>query len=174
MHAPDQAAHLLGKLITHVGPRRVCWGTDSLWFGAPQAEIVAMRAFEMSSQARDLYRLPYGLDGDRFDPRRNAMSGNAYMAPHPNVPNWPTDGKAHPERTIRNGIFGRNAAPVYEVDPDAMHKKMSCDDVQKIRDSYYLNQMTPKSSAPLASNQVHGPRTRRELLALIPQGPFFG
>ena len=62
---------------------------------------------------------------------------------------------------------------MYEVNPDAMHKKMSCDDVQKIRDSYYLNQMTPKSSAPLASNQVHGPRTRRELLALIPKGPFF-
>ena len=173
MHDPDQAAHLLGKLITHVGPRRVCWGTDSLWFGSPQAEIVALRAFEMSSRARDLYHLPYGLDGDRFDPRRNAMSGNAYVRPHPDVPGWPTDGKAHPERTIRNGIFGRNAAPVYEVNPDVERKKMSCDDVQKIRDSYYLNQMTPKNSAPLASNQVHGPRTRRELLALLPKGPWF-
>jgi len=35
MHDPDQAAHLLGKLITHVGPARVAWGTDSLWYGSP-------------------------------------------------------------------------------------------------------------------------------------------
>src|SRR3712207_6906393 len=35
MHDPDQAAHLLGKLITHVGPKRICWGTDSLWYGSP-------------------------------------------------------------------------------------------------------------------------------------------
>ena len=52
MHDPDQIAHLLGKLITHVGPKRVVWGTDSLWYGSPQAEIVALRRFEFSDEGK--------------------------------------------------------------------------------------------------------------------------
>ena len=173
MPDPSQAAHLLGKLITYVGPRRVCWGTDSLWFGSPQAEIIALRAFELSTQARELYNLPYGLNGDAWDPRRDALDGGTYMAPHPAVNGWPTDGRQHPERTIRNAIFGRTAAEVYRVDPEATRKKMACDDVQKVRDAYYLDQLTPKARAPLAANQLHGPRTRRQLLDLLPKGPFF-
>ena len=49
------------------------------------------------------YRYFPGLDGDRFDPRRNALSPSSYTAKHPNVKGWPTDNKAHPERSIRNG-----------------------------------------------------------------------
>ena len=64
MHDPASAAHLLGKLITHVGPRRVVWGTDSLWYGSPQAEIVALRRFDFSEEGKALYGLPYGLEGD--------------------------------------------------------------------------------------------------------------
>src|SRR3712207_5241193 len=74
LDAPDELAHLLGKLITNVGPRRVVWGTDSLWFGSPQPDIVALRAFKMSNKTKELYNLPYGLDGDRFDPRRNTKN----------------------------------------------------------------------------------------------------
>jgi uncharacterized protein len=173
MHDPDQAAHLLGKLITHVGPQRVCWGTDSLWFGSPQSEIVAFRAFQFSERAKDLYHLPYGLDGDAADPRVDALNAASYAGAHPHVAGWPTDHRRHPERTIRNAIFGRNAAPLYRVDPDATRRRMACDDIQKVRDAYYLDQMTPRSRAPLAANQLHGPRTRRELLKLLPQGPLF-
>ena len=46
---PDQLAHLLGKLITHVGPKRIAWGTDSLWYGSPQSEIVALRRFDFDT-----------------------------------------------------------------------------------------------------------------------------
>lgn len=164
MDTPSAAAHLLGKLITYVGPKRIAWGTDSLWFGSPQSEIVALRSFEMSQQTKEFYNLPYGLNGDVDDPTKDATSGSSYMSPHPAVPGWPTDGKAHPERTIRNGIFGRNAAIAYEVDPDAAFKLLSCDDVQKVRDAYYVNQYTPKEAAPMASNQVLGPRTAQELI----------
>jgi predicted TIM-barrel fold metal-dependent hydrolase len=170
MHDPDQAAHLLGKLITYVGPARVAWGTDSLWYGSPQPQIVALRAFQFSDRAKTLYNLPYGLDGDVVDPRRKALDAASYLSPHPNVANWPVDKQAHPERTIRNAIFGRNAAPVYRVDPSAMRKAMSCDAVQKVRDAYYLNQLTPKHAAPLSSNMVHGPRTRRDMLNYLRHG----
>ena len=159
MRDPSQAAHLMGKLITHVGPRRICWGTDSLWFGSPQSEIVAFRAFKMSNEAKDLYDLPYGLDGDAWDPRRNALSGSSYLSGHRHVKGWPRDGKAHPERTIRNQVFGRTAARIYRVDADAKRKAIDCDDVQAIRDSYLINEGTSTERAPLATNRLFGLRT---------------
>ncbi|MCA1842497.1 MAG: hypothetical protein LC792_04770, partial [Actinobacteria bacterium] len=72
--------------------------------------------------------------------------------------------RAHPERTIRNGILGRTAAEVYGLDPDAQRHALSCDEVQKMRDAYLLNPGTPKETAPLASNTINGPRTRAEFL----------
>ncbi|MCA1726626.1 MAG: amidohydrolase, partial [Actinobacteria bacterium] len=172
MRDPDQAAHALGKLIRHVGPRRVVWGTDSLWYGSPQSEIVALRAFRMSGKARELYGLPYGLDGDRFDPRRNALSGSSYVSKHPHVKGWPTDGRSHPERTIRNGIFGRNAAPVYGIDPEAKLKTISCDRVQVMRDQYLVNEGTPRNRAPMATNRVYGLRTRRDVIKHVVGKPW--
>jgi hypothetical protein len=164
MDHPDELAHLLGKLLTFVGPRRVVWGTDSLWFGSPQPDIVALRAFNMSNKAKELYNLPYGLDGDRFDPRRNTKNPHHYKD-HPVLDKWPSDGRAHPERSIRNGIFGRNAAIPYKVDPDAHFGKIKCDDVQKIRDGYIVNPATPREVAMGRSNDMHAPRTRSQLLA---------
>jgi uncharacterized protein len=174
MRNANQAAHLLGKLITHVGPQRVVWGTDSLWFGSPQSEIVALRAFEFSNEAKELYNLPYGLDGDRFDPRRNTRDPSHYLAPHPNVTGWPTDGTTHEERSIRNGIFGRNVAPAYGVDPDAVRKAIDCDEVQQIRDSYIVNSgiPDPRQRAPYASNQLIGRRTGREVIDDIWSNPW--
>jgi len=164
MGKPNSAAHLLGKLITYVGPKRIAWGTDSLWFGSPQSEIVGLRSFQMSDQAKEFYNLPFGLEGDVDDPTRDATDASSYLSPHPHVPGWPTDGRAHPERTIRNGIFGRNAAIAYEVDPDAAFQKLNCDEVQKVRDAYLVNQYTPRNAAPMSSNQVLGPRTAQELI----------
>jgi hypothetical protein len=153
MHDPDQAAHLLGKLITHVGPKRVAWGTDSLWYGSPQSEIVAIRRFEFSERGKELYNLPYGLQGDVEDPTRKA----------------PT-----PERTIRNGILGRNVAGAYRFDPDARRNEISCDAVQALRDQAYLHGApgSPHESAPLASNELHGPRTRRAAIRAIYSGEW--
>jgi hypothetical protein len=79
MGNPNSASHLLGKLIKHVGAQRVVWGTDDLWYGSPQPEIVALRSLQMTSAAKELYNLPYGLDGDRFDPTRNALDAMSYL-----------------------------------------------------------------------------------------------
>ena len=48
---PDAAAHVLGKLLVVFGPERVLWGTDSIWYGSPQDQIEAFRAFSISEQA---------------------------------------------------------------------------------------------------------------------------
>jgi len=151
MSDPSSCAHLLGKLITYVGPKRVAWGTDSLWYGSPQKEIVALRRFEFTQEGKDFYNLQYGLEGDVEDPTK------------------PAPKKA---RTIRNAILGRNAAEAYRVDPDAQRNKLSCDAVQGVRGSYVTDPLTQKESAPLRTNAMSAPRSRRELLAMLKVKPW--
>jgi len=55
---PDQAAHALGKLLNRVGHDRVMWGTDAIWFGSPQPQIMAMRAFQITPEFQHLYGYP--------------------------------------------------------------------------------------------------------------------
>ncbi|HKH88003.1 MAG TPA: amidohydrolase family protein [Acidimicrobiales bacterium] len=52
---PDQAAHALGKLLKRVGEQRVMWGTDAIWFGSPQPQIMAMRAFQITPEFQHTY-----------------------------------------------------------------------------------------------------------------------
>lgn len=58
MDKPDQAAHLLGKLIKHFGAERICWGTDALWYGSPQDQIQALRTFQISDEFQERYDYP--------------------------------------------------------------------------------------------------------------------
>ena len=55
---PDQAAHALGKLLSRVGEQRVLWGTDAIWYGSPEAQIMAMRAFQITAEFQDRYHYP--------------------------------------------------------------------------------------------------------------------
>lgn len=54
----DQAAHLLGKLLASLGEDRVLWGTDSLWYGSPQDQIQAFRAFQISEEFQERFGYP--------------------------------------------------------------------------------------------------------------------
>ncbi len=58
MKDPDQAAHLLGKLLKHVGESNVLWGTDSIWYGSPQDQIQAFRTFQIAERLQDQYGYP--------------------------------------------------------------------------------------------------------------------
>jgi hypothetical protein len=55
---PDQAAHAIGKLLKRLGTGRLLWGTDSVWFGPPQTQIMAFRAFSISAEYQDRYGYP--------------------------------------------------------------------------------------------------------------------
>jgi uncharacterized protein len=55
---PDQAAHALGKLLSRVGAQRVLWGTDAIWYGSPEPQIMAMRSFEITPEFQELYGYP--------------------------------------------------------------------------------------------------------------------
>jgi predicted TIM-barrel fold metal-dependent hydrolase len=58
MSKPDEAAHLLGKLLRHFGEKRICWGTDALWYGSPQDQIQALRSFEISEAFQERFGYP--------------------------------------------------------------------------------------------------------------------
>ncbi len=54
----DQAAHAIGKLLKRLGTHRLMWGTDSVWYGPPQTQIMAFRAFQISAAYQYLYGYP--------------------------------------------------------------------------------------------------------------------
>lgn len=58
MRDPDQAAHLMGKLLKCFGPDRILWGTDSIWYGSPQDQIQAFRAFQISREYQERFGYP--------------------------------------------------------------------------------------------------------------------
>src|SRR5215475_10758654 len=75
MRDPTTAAHLLGKLLEHIGEDNVLWGTDALWYGSPQDQIQAFRSFEIAPTLMDAHGYPeltatlkqkvFGLNGAR-------------------------------------------------------------------------------------------------------------
>jgi len=58
MRDPEEAAHLMGKLLKYLGPDQVLWGTDSIWYGSPQDQIQAFRSFQISEEFRERYGYP--------------------------------------------------------------------------------------------------------------------
>ena len=58
MNDPMLSQHYIGKMLKYVGTERLVWGTESIWLGAPQAQIAAFKLFKMSDEIRDKYMYP--------------------------------------------------------------------------------------------------------------------
>lgn len=58
MQDPDSGAHALGKLFKYIGEDNVVWGSDCIWYGSPQDQIVAFRTFQISDDLREQYNYP--------------------------------------------------------------------------------------------------------------------
>lgn len=58
LRRPDEAAHALGKLLVAFGENNVLWGTDSIFYGSPQGQIDALRAFQIPSDLREQHGYP--------------------------------------------------------------------------------------------------------------------
>jgi predicted TIM-barrel fold metal-dependent hydrolase len=58
MRDPEQAAHVLGKLLRYVGEDNVLWGTDCIFYGSPQDQIQAFRAFQISHEFQERHGYP--------------------------------------------------------------------------------------------------------------------
>lgn len=55
MRDPNSAAHALGKMFKYIGEDNVLWGTDSIWYGSPQDQIQAFRAFQISAEFQERF-----------------------------------------------------------------------------------------------------------------------
>ena len=73
MGNPDAAAHVLGKLLVAFGPERILWGTDSIWYGSPQDQIAAFRAFEITPA----YQEQFGYPALTAEIKQRIMAANA-------------------------------------------------------------------------------------------------
>ncbi|PCC71571.1 hypothetical protein SAMN02745121_01115 [Nannocystis exedens] len=58
MSRPVAAQHAIGKLLKYFGPERILWGTDSIWFGSPQGQLDAFRAFTISEELQEKHGYP--------------------------------------------------------------------------------------------------------------------
>jgi uncharacterized protein len=58
MNNPTMAEHVIGKLLKYFGPDHVLWGSESVWFGSPQPQIEAFRAFQISEEFQERYGYP--------------------------------------------------------------------------------------------------------------------
>ncbi len=58
MRDPDTAAHIVGKLVKHIGEENVLYGSDCIWYGSPQDQIQAFRTFQISDDLQDKYGYP--------------------------------------------------------------------------------------------------------------------
>ena len=58
MRDPEEAAHCVGKLLQRLGEDNVLYGSDCVWYGSPQDQIQAFRAFQISAEFQERYGYP--------------------------------------------------------------------------------------------------------------------
>jgi uncharacterized protein len=55
---PSVCAHILGQFLKYWGPERIVFGSDSLWYGAPQWQIEALWRFQIPETMAAKYGYP--------------------------------------------------------------------------------------------------------------------
>jgi predicted TIM-barrel fold metal-dependent hydrolase len=55
---PKTCLHMLGQMIQVAGADHILWGTDSIWGGSPQSQIVRLRKLEMPQELIQKYKYP--------------------------------------------------------------------------------------------------------------------
>ena len=93
MNDASAAQHFIGKLLKHLGPDQVVWGTDCILYGSPQPQIESFKMFTITEQYQRMYGYPaltpeikakiFGLNAARvfcIDPeaRRCAASNSTF------------------------------------------------------------------------------------------------
>src|SRR5206468_2946644 len=56
--ASDTCLHMLGQMLQTAGPDRILWGTDSIWGGSPQSQIVRLRKLKMKEEMIKEFKYP--------------------------------------------------------------------------------------------------------------------
>ena len=136
MTRPDEAAHVIGKLLKYFGEERIMWGTDSIWYGSPQDQIQAFRAFRISEEFQERYGYPaltaeakrkiFGLNGARvYEIDVAALHGRGALARAPRRLSRTIPIRASPPSARRAGAnssrYGMRAAACRAKDEPKPH-----------------------------------------------------
>ena len=62
---PTVCAHLLGQLMKYMGPERIVFGSDALWYGAPQWQLEAFWRFQIPEEMAKKYGYPQLTEADK-------------------------------------------------------------------------------------------------------------
>jgi predicted TIM-barrel fold metal-dependent hydrolase len=55
---PTRCLHMLGQMIQTAGADHILWGTDCIWGGSPQSQIVRFRRLQMTDELRKRHNYP--------------------------------------------------------------------------------------------------------------------
>lgn len=58
LRRPDEASHVIGKLLVAFGEDNIVWGTDSIFYGSPQGQIDAFKAFQIPPDFQERFGYP--------------------------------------------------------------------------------------------------------------------
>lgn len=67
------AAHVLGKLLLHMGEDNIVWGTDCIWYGSPQPLIETFLQFEIPATMQ----MQFGYPALTMERKRKILGLNA-------------------------------------------------------------------------------------------------
>jgi predicted TIM-barrel fold metal-dependent hydrolase len=59
---PVRCLHMLGQMIQTAGADHILWGTDSIWNGSPQSQIVRLRRLRMTDELMNRHNYPQLTD----------------------------------------------------------------------------------------------------------------
>src|SRR5919198_3283855 len=62
---PTVCAHVLSQLMKYMGPERIVFGSDALWYGAPQWQLEAFWRFQIPEDMAKKYGYPQLTEGDK-------------------------------------------------------------------------------------------------------------
>jgi len=74
---PRFCAAFLGQLVNIMGPERVVWGSDSVWYGSPQWQIEAMRRMEVPRDILRKHKWKYPLGGPNSEIKQKIFGLNS-------------------------------------------------------------------------------------------------
>jgi predicted TIM-barrel fold metal-dependent hydrolase len=59
---PEVCMHMLGQMLQVAGADHILWGTDSIWNGSPQSQIVRLRRLKIKDKFIEKYKYPQLTD----------------------------------------------------------------------------------------------------------------
>ena len=74
---PRFCAAFLGQLVNMMGPERVVWGSDSVWYGSPQWQIEALRRLEIPDDIMKKFKWKTQLGGPNSEVKQKIFGLNA-------------------------------------------------------------------------------------------------